>query len=287
MKTAHELLQLLQAEKIEENIFRCESYKTYWGRIFGGQVLAQALHAANRTVPTEYTAHSLHAYFILPGDINHPVVYDVDRIRDGRSFITRRVVAIQKGRPIFNMSASFQLEQEGFEHQIEMPNVPPPEELITAREFAKTYAKDRPDLAERYKHDRPIEFRPTKHINWANPKNEEPVRNIWMKVNGELPNDSRVHQEVLAYGSDYNLMISILLPHLEKADRTKLTMASIDHAMWFHRKFRMDEWLLYSFKSPSASNARGFTRGSIFNRQGELVASVAQEGLVRKRREKS
>ncbi len=286
MKTATELLNLLQAEQIEENIFRSQSHKTYWGRVFGGQVLAQSLHAAYRTVSEEYTVHSMHAYFILPGDINLPVVYDVERIRDGRSFVTRRVVAIQKGRPIFNMAASFQLEQEGFDHQIDMPDVPPPDDILNDQEYAKVYETDRPELYARFSIPRPIEFRPVQQINWAKPESAAPARAIWIKVNGKLDDNIRNHQEVLAYASDYNLLLTALLPHLNEMEWGGIQLASIDHAMWFHRAFRMDEWLLYSLDSPSASNARGFTRGTIFNQQGQLVASVVQEGLLRKRRKK-
>ncbi len=286
MKTAKELLDLLQAEKIEENIFRAQSHKTYWGRVFGGQVLGQSLHAAYRTVSEEHVVHSMHAYFILPGDINLPIVYEVDRIRDGRSFVTRRVVAIQKGRPIFNMAASFQLEQEGFDHQIEMPDVPAPETLMNDYEFAKKYEKDRPELFARFSIPRPIEFRPVQQLNWAKPESAPPYRAIWIKVKGDLPDSIRTHQEVLAYASDYNLLLTAMLPHLDDIEWGSIQIASVDHAMWFHRAFRMDEWLLYSLDSPSTSNARGFTRGTIFNRQGQLVASVVQEGLLRKRRKK-
>ncbi|MEO1518208.1 MAG: acyl-CoA thioesterase II [Bacteroidota bacterium] len=284
MKNVEELGQLLQLERIEENFFRGNSYKTSWKRVFGGQVLAQALHAANQTVPEDRFAHSMHAYFILPGDVEFPIVYEVDRIRDGGSFTTRRVVAIQKGRPIFNMSASFQLQQNGLGHQIDMPIVKPPEELLTDQELAEAYKEKYPQLYRQMQLPRPIEFRPVEHIDITKSEAHIPFRHVWIKAKGRLPDDIRLHQEVLLYASDYNLLTTAMLPHLHEISFHEIQIASIDHGIWFHRDFRADEWLLYALDSPSASNARGFTRGSIFNQEGLLVASVVQEGLMRQRR---
>ena len=284
MQSIEQLIDLLTLEGIEENIFRGQNYLAPWKRVFGGQVLAQALHAAYNTVPEDRFAHSLHAYFILAGDIEHPIVYDVDRIRDGGSFTTRRVVAIQKGRPIFNAAASFQLKQEGLDHQIRMPNVPPPEVLISDEQLLSHLKESAPDLHRRFYQERPIEFRQVERIDPIKPKKSRPFRHVWFKAKGKLPNQIRIHQEVLAYASDYNLLITASLPHLEKVRRQDLFFASLDHAMWFHREFRADEWLLYALDSPSSSNSRGFTRGNIFNREGDLVASVVQEGLIRSKR---
>lgn len=276
METVQDIIKLLTLEQIEENIFRGDNYKAPWKRVFGGQVLAQALHAAYETIPEERYVHSLHGYFILAGDIDVPIVYDVDRIRDGGSFTTRRVVAIQKGRPIFNMSASFQLEQEGFEHQIPMPNVPPPDTLLSDEDLMTSRRHSR--------HPRPVEFRPVEKMDTGGEINAAPFRHIWLKAKGELPAKKRIHHEVLAYTSDYHLLGTATLPHQLELKQNTMFMASLDHAMWFHRDFRMDEWLLYAMDSPSASNARGFTRGNIFTQDGILVASVVQEGLIRPRK---
>jgi len=281
MQSIEELIDLLTLESIEENIFRGQNYQAPWKRVFGGQVLAQALHAAYNTVPEDRFVHSLHAYFILAGDINQPIVYDVDRIRDGGSFTTRRVVAIQKGRAIFNAAASFQLEQEGLEHQVAMPNVPPPETLLSDADLIAPLKKTNPELHRRYFHERPIEFRPVEKLDIINPRKSRPFRHVWFKAKGTLPDSKRVHQEVLAYASDYNLLMTASLPHVEEVNRSELFFASLDHAMWFHHDFRADEWLLYALDSPSASNSRGFTRGNIFTRDGKLIASVVQEGLIR------
>ena len=276
MENVQEVLQLLALEKIEENIFRGQNYMAPWKRVFGGQVLAQALHAAYETVPDDRFAHSMHGYFILGGDIDVPIVYDVDRIRDGGSFTTRRIVAIQKGRAIFNMSASFQLEQEGFEHQIPMPNVPPPDALLP---------DDQLETPHRYTmHSRPMEFRPVEKTASHCAGIHSIFQHVWLKAKGQMPDDRRAHQEVLAYASDYHLLRTATLPHQAETSIDDLFMASLDHAMWFHRDFRVDQWLLYAMDSPSASNARGFSRGNIFTQDGLLVASVVQEGLMRPRK---
>ncbi len=281
MLKIEDLIQLLHLEKLEENIFRGNNYRTPWGRVYGGQVLAQALHAAYQTVPPDRFVHSMHGYFILAGNIDKPIVYDVDRIRNGGSFTTRRVVAIQSGRAIFNSAASFQLEQDGFDHQIPMPNVPAPDTLVSDAEILDSYKDKLPENYKKIFTHRPIEIRPIEKFDYLNPVKSLPFTNVWFRTKGKMPDDKPLHQQVLAYASDYNLLITASLPHLDKVDRRDLFFASLDHAMWFHRDFRVDEWLLYSIDSPSASNSRGFSRGNIFNQEGELVASVVQEGLIR------
>ncbi len=278
MQTIQELIDLIKLEPIEANLFRGQNYQAPWGRVFGGQVLAQSLHAAYQTVPEDRAAHSVHAYFILPGDIGVPIVYEVDRIRDGGSFTTRRVVAIQKGRPIFNMSASFQLEQAGLSHQAPMPDVPPPDALQTDVELLETLNGDVPRALRGALIPRPLEFRPVE--TFGEDDAYPPVRHIWMKAKSPLPDNMRLHQEVFTYASDYDLLYTALLPHAVQSHKA-LQLASIDHALWFHRPFRMDQWLLFALDSPSASGGRGFSRGSLFTEDGVLVASVVQEGLVR------
>jgi acyl-CoA thioesterase II len=283
MDNVQELTDLLNLEKIEENIFRGENYLAPWKRVFGGQVLAQALRACYNTVPEGRLVHSMHAYFILAGDINQPIIYDVDRIRDGGSFTTRRVVAIQKGTPIFSMGASFQSVQEGMEHQISMPNVPMPDTLVSDEKLAEVFKDAAPEIYRSLTFPRPLEFRPVEKLNPLSGKGYPPFRHVWVKAKGTLPDDIRLHQTILAYASDYNLLTTATLPHWEQVKPNELFLASLDHAMWFHRTFRIDEWLLYALDSPSASNARGFTRGNVFTQDGQLVASVVQEGLIRKR----
>ena len=284
MKNVEELIGLLSLEKIEENIFRGDNYQAPWKRVFGGQVLAQALHAAHRTVDPSRTLHSFHAYFLLTGDISVPIVYNVDRSRDGGSFTTRRVVGIQKGKPIFITSASFQKLAPGFEHQIEMPDVPNPDSLQSDMELLAPLQEKAPELYRRLNHERPIEFRPVEAHDPLKPKKSKPYRHVWLKAKGIVPADLRIHQEILAYASDYNLLGTAILPHREEKGAGDMFFASLDHAMWFHRPFRVDEWLLYQLDSPSASNSRGFTRGNMFNQEGQLVASVVQEGLMAQRR---
>ena len=278
MKKLDDLIELLDLEQLEHNIFRGQNYQAPWQRVFGGQVLAQSLNAAYRTVPKERTAHSIHAYFILPGDISVPIIYDVERIRDGGSFTTRRVVAIQKGRPIFNMAASFQLEQDGLDHQATMPDVPPPESLKTDVELLEALEGDIPRLLRGALIPRPVEFRPVEGLEALA---KAPRWHIWMRAKGELPSNERLHQQLFTYASDYNLLYTALLPHAKTIEEQMPQLASLDHALWLHRPFRFDEWLLYALESPSASGARGFSRGSLFTRDGTLAASVAQEGLMR------
>lgn len=284
MKSVDDLRDLLELEKIEENIYRGQNYLAPWKRVFGGQVLAQSLHAVHNTVPEDRVLHSMHGYFILAGDINFPIIYDVDRIRDGGSFTTRRAVAIQKGRAIFNMAASFQIQRAGLDHQIDIPNVPGPESLKNDLELLEGLKLSAPQLYRNLYHERPIEFRPVEVINPLKPEKSVPLRHVWLRAKGQLPDELRIHQEVLAYASDYNLLTTAVLPHQDQIERGEMFFASLDHAMWFHRSFRVDDWLLYQLDSPSASNTRGFTRGNIFDRSGILVASVVQEGLMMNRR---
>jgi len=285
MKNAiQELLNHLRLERIEENLFRGESQDIGNPHIYGGQVLGQALYAASQTV-ADRTAHSLHAYFLRSGDKEAPVVYEVDRIRDGRSYTTRRVVAIQHGRPIFNMSASFKTGEAGIEHQCTMPEVPGPEGLPNVTELGKQALADIPDKLSRFlQWQRPIEFRPVQPIHPLHPEPAPPVRQIWIRADGALPDDPPLHKALLAYTSDRSLLGTALLPHGWTFAQGTIRAASLDHAMWFHRDFRLDDWLLYAMDSPNMGHGRGFSRGSIFSRDGKLVASVAQEGMVREKR---
>lgn len=277
-----DLVRLLDLETLEVNMFRGRTSDEGWKRVYGGQVIGQALVAASRTVEEPRPAHSLHAYFIRPGDPEAPILYLVDRDRDGKSFTTRRVVAIQHGEPILNMSASFQVEEPGVEHQFDMPDVPGPEGLIDERTQLLAMADRIPErLHKLWLRERPIELRHVEPYDPVAPQHLPPRRNIWFRVASPLPDDLALHQCMLAYASDMALLGTSTLPHgISNAD-PKLQMASLDHALWFHTRFRTDEWLLYSMDSPRAAGARGFNRGSIFTRDGRLVASVAQEGLIR------
>jgi acyl-CoA thioesterase-2 len=279
-----ELLELLKLEKIEENIFRGQSQDLGFGNVYGGQVLGQALSAAYQTVPSERHAHSLHAYFLRPGDVEKPIVYNVDPIRDGRSFTTRRVVAVQKGKAIFSMSASFQLDETGFDHQAAAPSVPGPGGILSELEAAMRIESQIPEaVRDKLLCRRPIEVRPINPMNPFAPEKREPARNAWFKTIDRMPDDPRVHQYLLAYASDHALVTTSLYPHGHSFWQADMQVASLDHAMWFHRSFRMDEWLLYAMQSPNAGKARGLAFGKIFTREGVLVASVAQEGLIRHR----
>lgn len=285
MKDVKDLLQLLDLEELDKNLYRGVSSPVGSNRVFGGQVLAQSLIAAMRTVPEDRVLHSIHSYFILSGDLEVPIIFQVEQVRDGGSFSSRRVRAVQHGKVIFVMAASFQLRQDGFDHQITMPNISTPDQLVSWEEIVTKFGDQLPENYKRFLNlDRPIEFRPVELINPALPGKSQPFRHVWMKAKGLMPDDIRTHQSVLAYTSDYNLLTTALLPHGNAASLSNVQLASLDHAMWFHRDFRMDEWLLYAIDSPSASNARGFTRGNIFDKEGRLVASVVQEGLVRIRK---
>ncbi len=280
-----ELVELLSLEKIEENLFRGQSQDLGWGTVYGGQVLGQALSAAVQTVPDDRHVHSLHSYFLRPGDVDRPIVYDVDRIRDGGSFTTRRVVAIQKGRPIFNMSASFQIEEEGFSHQAEAPDVADPAGLMTDRERISKFVDGLPEPMQKLAMaERPFEIRPVDPIeDPVSPDKGEPRHSHWIKTSGELSDNQSLQRFLLAYASDFEFLITSLRPHGVTWLTPGMQVASVDHAMWFHRPFRVDEWLLHSIDSPSASGGRGFVRGNIFDSDGNLVASTSQEGLIRER----
>jgi len=287
MDTIEELVDLLNLEKLDEKLYRGQNYQAPWGRVYGGQVLAQSLQAAYLTVPEDRYAHSLHGYFILPGDLSHPVIYDVDTIRDGGSFTTRRVVAIQKGRAIFNMSASFNTRVDDLEHQFQMPDVPTPEDMVFDEDFYAHYESTQPELFKKLFPSRPLSFKTVKRTDFLNPENATPYNNIWMKLKGQLSDENlKLHQVVLAYISDYNLMGVGSLPHRKSLLGQKYDFVSLDHSMWFHRILNINEWLLYQLDSPSAFGGRSINRGLIFNRSGKLIASTAQEGLMRKRRPK-
>ncbi len=277
------LLSILDLEPLEHNLFRGRSPQVGWQRVFGGQVIGQALVAAARTVEGR-SAHSLHCYFMRPGDPKVPIIYEVDRIRDGKSFTTRRVVAIQHGKAIFSMSASFQVAESGLDHQIAMPDVPAPEDLPSEADLKSLYLKDAPEKVRAYwERERPIELRPADLRHYVSREKLAPAQNVWIKATGRLPDDPEIHRCVLAYASDMTLLDTSLFAHGRMIFDRDLQVASLDHSLWIHRPFRADEWLLYAEDSPSASGARGFNRGSLFNRDGTLVASVAQEGLIRLR----
>lgn len=276
-----DLLGLLTLERLEQNLFRGASHDIGNPQVFGGQVLGQALVAAHATV-TVGAVHSLHAYFLRRGDVNAPIVYEVDRSRDGHSFSSRRVVAIQHGVQIFHMAASFQVEEQGLEHQFQMPGVPPPESLPDLRTLVEGQRAHLPPAALRFlQRDTPFEFRVVEPVNYAHPMADLPRQNVWFRAVGALPDDPQLHRCLLAYVSDYHLIGTALRPHALSMASPDLVVASIDHAMWFHRPVRVDDWLLYSMDSPSASGARGLARASLFTRAGVLVASTAQEGLIR------
>ena len=279
-----QLVQQLALEKIEENLFRGQSQDLGWGTVFGGQVLGQALSAAVQTVPPERQVHSLHAYFLRPGDVRRPIVYDVDRIRDGGSFTTRRVVAIQNGEAIFNLAASFQKDEPGFEHQDAMPAAPRPETLPTEQERALAYV-DRlpPKLRERALGERPFEMRRVGEDDRYGDGAKPPVRMVWLRTAARLPDDLALHRYLLAYASDDSFVTTALLPHGKSWLTPGMQVASLDHVMWFHQPFRVDEWLLHVIDSPKAHGARGLVRGRVFTEDGRLVASTAQEGLIRLR----
>ena len=280
-KVLADLLKLLELERIEDRIFRGESRDLGGARVFGGQVLGQALTAASYTVQ-DRRVHSLHAYFLVAGDVNAPIVYEVDLARDGKSFSNRRVVAIQHGQPIFNMTASFQVPEEGLEHATPMPQVPGPEGLPDVRELPPEVLAKVPEKMRRFlTHERPFEFRPVEPIHVVMPPRAAPVRHIWLKTVAKLPDNPDLHRNVLAYVSDYQLVSTATLPHGIHFAEGNVQLASLDHAMWFHRPFRADEWLLYAMESPNASGGRGLALGRIFARDGTLVASTAQEGVVR------
>jgi acyl-CoA thioesterase II len=275
-----DLIKVMTLERIEINLFRGQSRDIGSPQVFGGQVLGQALVAATATVENR-SVHSLHAYFLRRGDFNSPIVYEVDRAWDGKHFSTRRVVAIQHGQQIFNMSASFQLPEEGLDHQSTMPDVPFPESLPDLESHYRAALANAPPAMRRIlEQKRPFEFKPL-NPEFLRVEKSPPLKYVWFRAVDALPDDEALHRCLLAYVSDFHLLDTALKPHAISMASGKLTVASIDHAMWFHRSVRVDGWLLYVVDSPSASGARGFTRGSVFSRDGRLVASVAQEGLIR------
>ncbi|UHS62546.1 acyl-CoA thioesterase II [Agrobacterium vaccinii] len=277
------LISTLDLEKLEENLFRGTSPQVGWQRVFGGQVIAQALMAAQRTVGEDRFVHSLHAYFMRPGDPKVPIIYQVDRIRDGASFATRRIVAIQHGHAIFSMSASFQIDEGGFDHQAQIPDVPQPEQLMSEEQMRDAFlAKAPPAIRKYWENKRPIEIRPVSLTHYISKEKLEPHQNVWVRAVGDVPADRHYQAAVLAYLSDMTLLDTSLYAHGTTIFDPAVQAASLDHAMWFHRPCKLDDWLLYTQDSPSASGARGLTRGNLFTRDGILVASMAQEGLIRK-----
>jgi acyl-CoA thioesterase-2 len=281
-----ELLDILDLEQIEHNLYRGRSPKLDWQRVFGGQTIAQALVAAQRTVEPERHVHSLHGYFMRPGDTKVPIIYEVDRIRDGGSFTTRRVVAIQHGQAIFSLEASFQQDEIGLEHQVRMPqDVPAPDSLLSQRELLGKFGEAVPEGIKRYwERDRPIEMKPVMLKHYTSREKLEPKQNIWIRTTGPVPEDRATQAAVLAYLSDMTLLDTSTFAHGRAIFDRDIQAASLDHAMWFHRSHPLDDWILYTQDSPSTQGSRGFTRGSLFARDGTLIASVAQEGLIRLKR---
>ncbi|WP_299266064.1 acyl-CoA thioesterase II [uncultured Psychrosphaera sp.] len=280
-KALETLLSDLKLEKIEEGLYRGQSHALGFGRVFGGQVIGQALSAAKETVENRFV-HSFHSYFLREGNDQHPIVYEVENIRDGGSFSTRRVSAIQFGKTIFHMTASFQTEGEGYDHQSSMPDVIGPDGLISELEYYQQNLDKVPKpLHSIVLADKPIEMRHVQQFNPFNPHVMEPASQTWIKASGLLPDDPRVHRYLLAYASDFTFLPTALLPHGESFMQPKMQVATLDHSMWFHRPFKMDEWILFSKESTSASGGRGLVRGQFFNQKGELIASAMQEGVIR------
>jgi acyl-CoA thioesterase-2 len=282
-KAVDDLLALLDVEDLEVDIYRAKSPQDGSQRVFGGQVLGQALVAAGRTVEADAHAHSFHGYFLRPGDPSTPILYQVDRTKDGRSFTTRRVIAIQRGRAIFHMEASFHRPEPGLEHQDEMPDVPDPETLPSLRERLVEMIPLAPEAERAWlARDRPMDSRYATQLDLVNPGKLPPRLLVWIRADGTLPAERLIHQCVVAYASDMTLLDTAMLPHgIGWFDR-RWQVASLDHAMWFHREFRADDWLLYAHDSPVAAQGRAFSTGRLFTREGRLVASVVQEGLIRR-----
>ncbi|MFO7706276.1 MAG: acyl-CoA thioesterase II [Halopseudomonas sp.] len=277
-----DLVSLLALEKIEENLFRGMSQDLGFKQLFGGQVLGQSLSAASQTVDVLRHVHSVHGYFLRPGDPTLPIIYQVDPLRDGGSFTTRRVQAIQKGKPIFTMICSFQGDEEGYTHQAAMPDVPGPDQLRNETEITRDQQHLLNEaVREKVLVEKPIEIRPVEVFNPFEPTPAEPVRHMWFRADGRLPDDPQLHRYLLAYASDFHLLGTAMLPHAVSSWSRKMQVASLDHSIWYHQPLRMDDWLLYAMDSPSASGSRGLSRGQIFNRDGVLVASITQESLMR------
>ena len=282
MQPLNQIIKTLDLEEIELNHYLATSPNEGWQRVYGGQVIGQALVAASRTVSSNRSAHSLHGYFLRAGDTTIPILYKVDRIRDGKSFTTRRVVAVQHGQAIFTMSISFQVDEGGLSHQFDMPEVPGPDSLPTEDELRREQAKSWPkEFQESFSGSSAIQVKPVDPVDLLNPEPAQAMQRCWMRCGEALPDDPRIHQCVLAYLSDWSLLDTASRPHAVSFMQDNVQVASLDHAMWFHRPFRADEWLLYDQDSPSASGARGFNRGLIYNQTGKLVASTTQEGLLR------
>ena len=278
------LVQTLTLERLEDNLFRGPKAGEGWQRVYGGQVLGQAVAAATSTVDTGRSIHSLHGYFLLAGDPEHEIIYDVERIRDGGSFTTRRIRAIQHGQPIFTMSASFHRHEEGFDHQSTMPDVPAPETLPSAKDLIGQMMAHLPENMRAYwSREHPIDVRIADPSRYTSREPRSAQQSVWLKTNGALPDDACLHQAILAYASDFTLLDTALVAHGKLLFDRDIQLASLDHAMWFHRPFRADDWLLYAQDSPTAFGARGYCRGSIYDRSGRLVASTVQEGLMRRR----
>ena len=279
-----DLLTLLSLEKIEQGLYRGQSQDLGFKALFGGQVMGQALSAAQESVELDRHVHSLHSYFLRPGDAEKPVIYEVENIRDGRSFNTRRVKAIQNGQAIFYMTASFQLEEEGFDHQNEMPKVVGPDELPSFTDFIFDNQQYIPEnVRGKFLSEKPIELKPVEQYNWIQPEKSAPICHMWIKANGQLPDDPRIHKYMLAYTSDFHFLPTALFSHGVSHWQPNFQIATIDHAMWFHRPFRFDDWLLYVMESPTSVGGRGLVRGQIYNQAGDLVATTMQEGVIRQR----
>lgn len=285
MYTVSDILTKLEVNQIEEHVFKASSFYTPWGRVYGGQVLAQSLQAAYKTIPEDRICHSLHGYFILAGKHDIPIHYEVDTIRDGGSFTTRRIVAKQGENAIFNLSASFSKSRDSFEHQFDMPESVDPDNLITDDEYNLRYKDSHPEIykwANRFIW--PIDMKRHKHTDLVNPQNAEPRRSIWTKLKGDIPEGIRKQQILLTFISDYSIMSTGIMPHRKNFSFKEYFMASLDHAMWFHRDFDLKDWVLYDLDSPSTFGGRTLGRGTYYDRNGRLIASVAQEGLIIKRR---
>ncbi|OJU34275.1 MAG: acyl-CoA thioesterase II [Rhizobiales bacterium 68-8] len=279
------LLSILDLERLEHNLYRGRSPSSGWGRVYGGQVISQALVAAQRTVPPERHVHSLHCYFMLGGAPTIPIVYQVDRLRDGGSFTTRRVTAIQNGAAIFSLECSFQVDEHGMEHQMPMPaGLPQPEETKTQIELVDALGVNVPDAVRRFwEKERPLEIRPIVVEHYTTRDRLPPYQSVWIRISGEVPEDRQLQSALLAYLSDMTLLDTANFAHGRNAFDPELQMASLDHAMWFHRPHPLDDWLLYVQDSPNSIGARGLSRGFLYSRDGRLIASVAQEGLIRLR----
>lgn len=279
-----ELLRLLALEPLDDGLYRGQSMDLGFGAVFGGQVMGQALAAAKYTLEPERPVHSFHSYFLRPGDVNKPIIYDVENIRDGKTTSTRRVQALQYGKPIFYMTASFQQPVAGFEHQTAMPDVTGPEGLTPESERIRALSRFIPDrLKDKLLAENPIEMRQVNYVNPMQPEKAEPVRYIWLRANGRLPDDPRIHKYLLAYASDFNFLPTALMPHGHSFWERELQVATIDHSMWFHQDFRFDDWVLYVMESPRAIAGRGLVQGHVYTRDGTLVATAMQEGIIRPR----